>query len=71
MSRLEINTLNDHNVEYLYHMTHIENLPSILKHGLLAHGNLYQKEDISNKEVNNRSNIIRSIKLEKMIRKLS
>ena len=54
MSKLEINTLNDYQVEYLYHMTHIDNLPSILKHGLLAHGNSYQKEDISNREVNSR-----------------
>ncbi len=57
MSRLEINSLNDHHVEYLYHMTHIENLPSILEHGLLAHGNLYQKEDISNREVNDRRSL--------------
>ena len=36
------------------HMTHINNLESILEHGLLAHGNGYQKEDISNQAVNSR-----------------
>jgi len=35
-------------------MTHIDNVPSILKHGLQPHGNLYQKTDISNQDVNRR-----------------
>lgn len=39
---------------HLYHMTHIENLSSIMKHGLLAHGNPYQAKDISDHEVNGR-----------------
>ena len=54
MSRLETVALDTYSIEYLYHMTHINNLPSILEYGLLAHGNSYQKEDISNIEVNNR-----------------
>ena len=54
MSRLEIVTLDNNRVEHLYHMTHIDNLPSILKYGLLSHGNKFQKKDISNQEVNGR-----------------
>lgn len=38
------------------HMTHIDNLGSIFKNGLLAHNNPYKKIDISNKEVNDRRN---------------
>lgn len=38
------------------HMTHIDNLDSIFKNGLLAHNNPYKKIDISNKEVNERRN---------------
>ena len=34
------------------HITHIENLESILMRGLHAHNNEYQQEDISNKAVN-------------------
>ncbi len=44
-------------ISWLFHMTHIKNLPSIMKHGLLSH-NLahlrYQPIDISNREVNDR-----------------
>ncbi len=54
MSRLETRNLDAHKVEHLYHMTHIDNLPSILKYGLLAHGNGFQQKDISNQEVNDR-----------------
>ncbi len=54
MSRLETINLDAHKVEHLYHMTHIDNLPFILQHGLLAHGNGYQKKDISNQDVNSR-----------------
>jgi hypothetical protein len=35
-------------------MTHIDNLASILRHGLLAHNNPFQKVDISNSQVNRR-----------------
>ena len=41
-------------VHYVYHMTHIENLETIIQHGLMGHGNPYQARDISNKEVNER-----------------
>lgn len=37
---------------FIFHMTHIENLQSIFEHGLLPHNNLYKKQDISNIEVN-------------------
>ncbi len=42
------------NIDYLYHMTHLDNLNSILEYGLYPHGNKYQIKDISNNEVNNR-----------------
>jgi len=38
----------------LDHMTHIDNLESIFKYGLLAHNNPYKQIDISNTEVNAR-----------------
>jgi hypothetical protein len=38
----------------LYHMTHVDNLLSILEYGLMAHGNSYQVKDISNHKVNSR-----------------
>ena len=43
------------------HMTHIDNLDSIFKNGLLAHNNPYKKIDISNKEVNDRRNKLEPI----------
>ena len=36
----------------LYHLTHANNLSSILKYGLYAHNNRYQEMDISDKQVN-------------------
>ena len=36
------------------HMTHIDNLDTIFKNGLLAHNNPYKKVDISNQAVNSR-----------------
>ena len=45
----------------LYHMTHIDNLVSILEHGLFAHNNLYQQQDISNQSVNARRGRIEPI----------
>lgn len=54
MSRRETDLLDKFDIEYLFHMTHIDNLPSILKHGLHAHGNHHQKVDISDCNVNSR-----------------
>lgn len=50
----QLRMLSNLNIEYLYHMTHLDNLNTILEYGLYAHGNKYQKKDISNNEVNNR-----------------
>ena len=41
----------------IYHMTHISNLDNVLAHGLYAHGNPYQTQDISNQAVNSRRHI--------------
>lgn len=46
--------LDNHAIQYLYHMTHIDNLLSILSQGLYAHDNKYQKVDISDCDVNSR-----------------
>lgn len=54
MGAREIDFLSNYQVDTIYHMTHIDNLPSILEHGLCAHGNSYQQTDISNREVNSR-----------------
>lgn len=49
--------LDKYGVEYLYHMTHIDNLSSIIKYGLYAHGNGYQSKDISDHDVNDRRSL--------------
>lgn len=54
MSRRETDLLDKFEINYLFHMTHIDNLPAILKHGLYAHGNAHQKFDISDCIVNSR-----------------
>ena len=41
-------------IKAFYHMTHIDNISSIMKNGLLAHGNRFQKQDISDHSVNDR-----------------
>ena len=45
----------------LDHMTHIDNLDSIFKYGLLAHNNSYKQVDISNKDVNLRRKVKENI----------
>lgn len=48
------NLLNHYGVEAVYHMTHVDNVASILKHGLLAHANGRTQRDISDHAVNSR-----------------
>jgi hypothetical protein len=50
------NILDKYNIEYLYHMTHIDNLESIIKNGLQSHGNSLTKQKIDNELVNQRRN---------------
>jgi hypothetical protein len=50
----KIDILNNYGIDSFYHMTHIENLQSILEKGLFPHSNQYQKKDISDLDVNNR-----------------
>ena len=38
--------LDRYKIKYLFHMTHIDNLSSILQHGLLPHGNPYKKKTL-------------------------
>lgn len=48
--------IQKHNIRYLYHMTNLRNLASVLQHGLLSHNEAHRRglvnEDISNQEVN-------------------
>ncbi len=50
--------IQKHNIRYLYHMTDLRNLASVLQHGLLSHNEAHRRglvsEDISNQEVNKR-----------------
>lgn len=48
--------INHSNQFRLFHMTHIDNLQSILLHGLLCHNDMSHYIDISNRDVNNRRN---------------
>lgn len=44
-----------HEIKYLYHLTHVDNLKSILMHGLLSHNEAHKRyhvNDISNQGVN-------------------
>ena len=43
-------------IDFLYHMTDVENLSMVLEHGLLPHNNSYVSERIDNKDVNGRRN---------------
>lgn len=47
---------DEYGIDYLYHMTHKNNLNGILKHGLVSHNlanvHRYVQKDISNKDVN-------------------
>ncbi len=54
MSKLETIVLEAFGIETIDHMTHIDNLETILAHGLYAHSNPYKITDISNTEVNSR-----------------
>jgi hypothetical protein len=49
-----VETLDQYKIQYLFHMTHIDNLTNILEHGLLAHDNPYKQKDISDCDVNSR-----------------
>lgn len=51
---VNLKILNDLKINAFYHMTHINNLDSIIKNGLYPHNNIYKKTDISNKDVNDR-----------------
>jgi len=49
--------LDLYGIQYLYHITHINNLSSILKYGVLSHNQAHQQcalTDISNQQVNAR-----------------
>jgi len=52
MSAQQISLLEELAPSMLYHITHIDNLSSILEKGLYAHNNPYQQRDISNRKVN-------------------
>lgn len=53
-----MDTLQEYGIEYLYHMTYINNLDSIIRNGLLSHNEAYRrgliKADISHPDVQDR-----------------
>lgn len=53
--------LNEYDIKYIYHMTHIDNLENILKYGLLSHHNNAVNHNIDNPEVNDRRNFYEPI----------
>lgn len=55
------NMLEQYGVSTINHMTHIDNLSSILGNGLISHNNPYCKRDISNQGVNARRERIEPI----------
>ena len=61
MNNPNVNLLKQYHIGSLDHMTHIDNLESILKYGLFAHSNPHKKRDISNMDVNSRHAINKSI----------
>ena len=48
--------IDKYNIEYIYHMTHVNNLQNILQYGLLSHNNSVVTNKIDNPEVNSRRN---------------
>lgn len=48
--------IQEYNIDYLYHITHIDNLNSIIENGLMAHNNEYVKKRIDNENVNENRN---------------
>lgn len=54
MNLINEKILDTQKIEYIYHMTHIDNLKFILKEGLYSHNNKYKQVDISDCEVNSK-----------------
>jgi len=48
--------LKQYNINYIYHMTHVNNLQNILQYGLLSHNNNVVTNKIDNPAVNSRRN---------------
>ncbi len=44
--------LDEHEIDYIYHITHYNNVKNIIKHDLRAHTNEYVEENIDNEGVN-------------------
>jgi hypothetical protein len=53
--------LKKYNIKYIYHMTHKDNLESILENGLFSHNNDFVTNRIDNPDVNNRRNFFEPI----------
>lgn len=51
-TQLQQRLISDMPFDHLYHMTHIDNVAGILRHGLQAHINKHKLKDISNSDVN-------------------
>ena len=57
-TKQNIDILRKYDINYLYHMTSVHNMDSIIRHGLLSHNEAYQRElikrDISSIDVQNK-----------------
>lgn len=53
--------LNYFKIDYIYHMTHLKNIKSILKNGLLSHNNKFAQVNIDNPDVNSLRNYLEPI----------
>ena len=55
LDKISLNLTNlNLEINAFYHMTHVNNLDSIIRNGLYPHNNAYKKTDISNIDVNDR-----------------
>jgi len=53
--------IKNYDIQYIYHMTHVNNLQNILQYGLLPHDNNAVNNKIDNPQVNSRRNFIEPI----------
>lgn len=53
LNPINSNTLDEYNIDYVYHMTHYSNVRNVIEHDLRAHENKYVNKNIDNDDVNN------------------
>ena len=58
---MKTSKLGKYDINHIFHMSHIDNVESILKNGLFAHDNKFKKVDISDCDVNSRRSRIEPV----------